>query len=1163
MGTMIQAAGVPGDAFDGHDGCNDYLNLSRPDVITGIHAAYLAAGSDWVETNTFGVNLTALGEYGLVEQAGEIAEAGARLARQAADAASTPDWPRYVVGSLGPGTKLVTLGQVGFAELRDSYQTATAGLLAGGVDAIQIETCQDLLQVKAAVIGARQAMADGGVVPIIVSVTIEANGAMLLGTPVEAAVATLRHLGIDALGLNCATGPDLMAAPLRQMSKLCPLPVVAMPNAGLPELGPNGAVYPLTPDDFASAMAGFAADLGLASVAGCCGTTPAHIAALRAVLPRGQAVGHRQVDVQNALSSLYEAVDVRQAITFLAVGERANAAGSKAFREAMMAQRWDDCVDIARRQAGAGAHLVDVCVDQVGSDGVADMSELVSRFATAVTSPLVLDSSKPSVLLAGLEHAPGRCLVNSVNLEDGEGPGSKYEQVMNAVTDHGAAVVALTIDEEGLATSRERKVSVARRLITELTTRWGLSLADIFVDLLTYPVTTGAEDARTAARDTLEAMRDVKAEFPGVGTILGVSNVSFGLSPGARVVLNSVFLDEARRAGLDAAIVDAAKIKPLHQIPDDLAQAARDLLWDDHTRVDDPLGAYMALFDEAGLGASPEAAQDALAGLPVGERLVRRIVDALPLGLDDDLDEALTSRDAVVVLNEDLLEGMRQVGDLFGAGKLQLPFVLASAEVMKKAVAHLEPHLAANRVDNPDRGTLVLATVAGDVHDIGKNLVDIIVSNNGYKVVNLGVRVTVDRIIDAALAEDADAIGMSGLLVKSAEVMADNLAELTRRGLADRFPVVLGGAALSRRYVDSLRPGYPQVYYAADAFEGLKVLEGVRGSVVKDAPTQPRHPARSTPSSRHPARNAVESQDLPEPDVRSSAGVKPQPTPSDAPDAPTDLPRSDVARGMAVPVPPFWGARRVEGLALRDIEPWLDYRALLLGRWGLRTERGGTFDDLLAANRTRLDGYLDRVRQDGLAQFAVAYGYWPCYSSGGDLVLLDPASKKEIARLNFPRQPRAPYLCIADYFRDEDEAAALGPDVIGLQLVTMGQAASKATAKLFEQDHYREYLELHGLTVQLAEATAEMWHAKVRAELGIGGADGTVDEILAHQAYQGERYSFGYPSCPDLEPRRVLADLLGADAIGVELTQTLLLVPEQSTDAIVVHHPEARYFSLH
>ena len=1115
MGTMIQAASLPVSALDG---CNDILNLTSPDTIKAIHGAYLAAGSDWVETNTFGVNLTALADYGLVDQAGQIARAGAALAREAADAATTPDWPRFVVGSLGPGTKLPTLGQVSFGALRDAYQTVTAGLLEGGVDAVQVETCQDLLQVKAAVIGARRAIAGAGrVVPVIVCVTIEANGAMLLGTPVEAAVAALRHLGIDALGLNCATGPDLMAGPLRQLSRICPLPVVAMPNAGLPELGTNGAVYPLTPDDFAQAMAGFASDLGLASVAGCCGTTPAHIAALRAALPRGRQVAARQVEVQEAVSSLYEAVDVRQDVSYLAVGERANASGSKAFREAMVARRWDDCVDIARRQGGAGAHLVDLCVDQVGSDGVADMSALVDRFATAVTSPLVLDSSKPSVLLAGLEHAPGRCLVNSCNLEDGDGPGSKYEQVMTAVTEHGAAVVALTIDEAGLATTRERKLAVARRLIGELTTRWGLTHSDIFVDLLTYPVSTGADDARGAARETLEAVRGLKAEFPAVGTILGVSNVSFGLAPGARVVLNSVFLDEARQAGLDAAIVDAAKIRPLHQIPGDLVQAARDLLWDDHTRADDPLAAFLALVDEAGAGqASSQIAQDTLAGLPVGQRLVRRIVDALPLGLEDDLDEALVSSDALAILNDDLLEGMRQVGDLFGAGKLQLPFVLASAEVMKKAVAHLEPSLKADRTDTPARGTLVLATVAGDVHDIGKNLVDIIVSNNGYKVVNLGVRVPIDKMVEAAIAEDASAIGMSGLLVKSAEVMADNLDELTRRGLADRFPVVLGGAALSRGYVDTLRPGYARVHYAADAFEGLRVLDAVRQGAKTPSPANPTGPGRPT---------------------------------SPRPDHAAELPRSQVVRGVPVPEPPFWGARHVNGLSLREVEPWLDYRALLLGRWGLRTEPGHTFDELLATNRARLDGYLDRIRQDGLAQFAVAYGYWPCFSSGGDVVLLEPASKTELARLEFPRQPRPPYLCIADYFRDEGEAAALGPDVIALQLVTMGAGASRATGALFEQDHYREYLELHGLTVQLAEATAEMWHTRVRAELGIGG--------------QGERYSFGYPSCPDLAPRRVLADLVGAGAIGVELTEGLQLVPEQSTDALIVHHPEARYFSLH
>ena len=1139
MGALIEDARLPVSAFGGHPGCNDMLTITCPDVIAGIHDAYLMAGADWIETNTFGANLTALAAHGLERRLAEINEAGARLARQRADTVATPDWPRYVVGSVGPGTKLPTLGQVGFAELRDTYRAQAEALIAGGVDALQVETCQDTLQAKAAVIGARQAVkAAGSGVPVIVCLTVEANGLMLLGTTVAAGLASMRHLGVAAIGLNCATGPDLMRPSLRELARTCPLPVVCMPNAGLPEPTPEGVRYPLTPGAFATTMAGFASAFGLASVAGCCGTTPEHIAAARAAIPRNGAIAPRHVSPADAVSSLYEAVDVRQDVNYLAVGERANVSGSKAFRQALQDGDVDGCVELAKHQPGA--HVVDLCVDQTGRDTPADMRVLASRFATALTQPVMLDSSKPEVLEAGLECLPGRAIVNSVNLEDP----AKYERTMAAVAEHGAAVVALTIDEAGLATARGRKLAVAERLMDDLTGRWGLQPEDVFVDLLTYPVTTGAADARRAAAETIEALRDLKSAHPRVGTILGVSNVSFGVKPAARVVLNSVFLDECRAAGLDAAIVDAAKILPLNRLRPDQVQAARDLLWDDHSRADDPLAAFMALFDDTVATKAPE---DSLAALPLEQRLVRRIVDAVAPDLEADLDEALTSRDALSILNDDLLEGMRQVGELFGQGKLQLPFVLASAEVMKKAVRHLEPALRTQQAGHGDgsRGTLVLATVAGDVHDIGKNLVDIIVSNNGYKVVNLGVRVPVDEIVTTALREDATAIGLSGLLVKSAEVMRDDLAELASRGLGGRFPVVLGGAALSRRYVESLSEDYPNVFYAADAFDGLRVLESL-------VPPVPPTPAGGTPVWAGGAAGRLPTPGG-HPDCASE--VTPgRPGPAGArrsrrqPKSALRSLRSDVERGGPVPVPPFWGARVVRGIGLDDVVEHLDVKALLTGRWGLRVGRGKSFGDLLEENCPRLDVHLKQIRDDGLADFQVAYGYWPAYSDGDDLVILKPSNRAE-RRFHFPRQTRPPYLALPDYFRDADEMASLGPDVVALQVVTVGPAASAATAKLFAADRYRDYLELHGLTVELAEALAQMWHVRVRSELGLASD-------------QGERYSFGYPACPDLAQRRALVDLVGGDAIGVTLTETFQLVPEQSTDALIVHHPQARYFSV-
>lgn len=1135
MGTMLQAHDLGLEDFQGLEGCNEVLNVTRPDVVSAIHAAYLAAGADCIETNTFGANLSALAEYDIADRITELAQAGARLARQAADAASSAQRPRFVLGSMGPGTKLPSLGHIGYAKLRDAYQRQAEAMVVGGVDAFQIETCQDLLQAKAAINGARRARELAGRdLPIFVNVTVETTGTMLLGSEIGAAVTALAALEIDAIGLNCGTGPTEMSKHLRHLSRHAAITLGCMPNAGLPELTPEGARYPMGPQEFSDYLAGYTNEFGLGLVGGCCGTTPEHIAVLAAAVA-GREPKERTPEVISAVSSLYAEVPLRQDTSYLSIGERTNANGSLAFREAMLAQNWSDCLKIAKQQSRSGAHLLDLCADYVGRDGVADISELASRIGTGVPLPVMLDSTEPEVIQAGLERLGGRCAINSVNFEDGDGPTSRFARMMPLVKEHGAAVVALTIDEEGQARTAAWKVKVAERLISELTTKWGLSVSDIIIDCLTFPIATGQEETRRDAIETLEAIRTVTQAHPGIHTTLGISNVSFGLNPAARQVLNSVFLHECVQAGLDSAIVPAARILPIARIPEEQRQVAEDLIYDRRREDYDPLTRFLELFEGVTTAANKEARAAELAALPVSERLQRRIIDGDPKGLEADLDAALAEKPGLSIINDDLLAGMKVVGELFGSGQMQLPFVLASAEVMKGAVRYLEPHL--DKADAGGKGKIVLATVKGDVHDIGKNVVDIILTNNGYSVVNLGIKQPVSAIIEAAVAEQADAIGMSGLLVKSTVVMRDNLAELNQRGLA-QFPVLLGGAALTRAFVEEdLNDLYHgEVRYARDAFEGLSLMEKVMA--VKHGV-----PGAALPE---PRRRRVVAKPRPVADVSDRAGM-----------------RSDVARGQDVPTPPFWGSRVVRGLKLADISGWLDERATFMGQWGLRGSADGpSYEDLVESDGLpRLRHWLDRIHTESLLEPAVVYGYWPCHSVGQTLVLGDPQDPaREVTRFDFPRQSRDRRLCLADFFRDEAEAAELGPDVIGLQLVTMGSSVAAATARLFEADAYRDYLELHGLSVQLTEALAEFWHARVRAELGLGG-DGEVSAMIRDQAYRGSRYSFGYPACPDLADRRKLVTLLEPERIGVELSAELQLHPEQSTDAIVVHHQEAKYFN--
>jgi 5-methyltetrahydrofolate--homocysteine methyltransferase len=1029
-----------------------------------------------------------------------------------------------------------------------------------------IETSQDLLQTKAAINGCKVAMAELGIrLPLFVEVTVETTGTMLMGSEINAALTALEPLEIDMIGLNCATGPQEMSEHLRQLSQHSTIPVMVMPNAGLPVLTATGASYPLGPEDLAIAHEQFVKEFGLSLVGGCCGTTPAHMSAVVKRLG-GKAPGTRAPQPEPGVASLYQHVSLTQDNTYLAIGERTNANGSRAFRDALLEGRIDDCVEIAKKQVRDGAHLLDVCVDYVGRDGVADIQEIVTKLASASTLPLVIDSTEPAVIKAGMELIGGRPVVNSVNFEDGDGPGSRFATVMPLVKEHGAAVIALTIDEEGQARTAVDKVRIASRLVDTLVDEWGLRVEDIIVDTLTFPIATGQEETRRDAIETIQAIKEITAKYPGLHTTLGVSNVSFGLNPASRMVLNSVFLNEATEAGLDTAIIDAAKIVPLATIPDEQRQVALDLIWDrreydaDGNVTYDPLSRMLEIFDGVDSAGLKDQRAAELAALPVTERLERRIIDGESKGLEGDLDLARDGGlSALEIINQHLLAGMQVVGQRFASGEMQLPFVLQSAEVMKAAVALLEPHM--EKTTEAGKGTMVLATVRGDVHDIGKNLVDIILTNNGYDVVNIGIKQNINDIIAAAEEHKADVIGMSGLLVKSTVVMKENLAELTSRGLAGRWPIILGGAALTRSFVEEdlaeLFPGV--VRYAKDAFEGLDLMEPLVAIARGANPDEVGLPPLK--KRIHPKSQLV----LTEPENMPA--------------------RSDVAFDNPVPAPPFWGTRIVKGMPLADFAAFLDERAIFMGQWGLkpgRGEGGATYEELVATEgKPRLRYWMDRLLSEKVMDPAVVYGYFPVVSEGDDVVVLhhgtdddgvlgvpgllapDGGSGGEIgterARFSFPRQRRDRHLCLADFVKSRESGQV---DVMAFQLVTAGANIDTFASGLFAGDSYRDYLELNGLAMQLTEALAEYWHSQIRAEWGFGSEDpANLDDILGVK-YRGARFSLGYPACPEMEDRKKVVELLNPGRIGVVLSEELQLHPEQSTDAFVFHHPEAKYFSV-
>lgn len=1147
-GSLVQVMDLTVDGdFDGCENCTEVLNRTRPDVVKSIHRAYLEAGSDVVQTNSFGGSPLTLAEFDLQDEAPLLNRRAAELAREVADEFAAADGrPRYVLGSIGPGTKLPSLGHMDYAPMEQALNVQATALLEGGVDGILIETCQDPLQIKAAINGVKDALVKTGRdVPIMVQVTVETTGTLLVGTDIAAAATILKAMDVATLGLNCATGPAEMSEHLRWLTSNFDGPVSVQPNAGLPELVDGQTAYPLGPDEMADWLRRFVTEDGVNLIGGCCGTRPDHIRAMDAMLRdcagEGQVrpvpASRNSVDWIPSAASLFQQVSLRQENAVLAIGERCNANGSKKFRELQAAGEWDACVAMGREQEREGSHAIDLCTAYVGRDEIADMSAVLTGLRGALTTPVVIDSTELPVLEAALQMYGGKAIINSFNFEDGEEPAAARLKLAKR---YGAAIIGLTIDEDGMAKTAADKLRITRRLYDFAVNQHGLEPSDLMIDPLTFTICTGNEDDRELGTATLDAIEQIAAEFPDIQIVLGLSNISFGLNAAARHVLNSVYLDHASRRGMTAAIIHVSKIRPLHMIPEEEVKTAEDLIFDRRAEGYDPLHAFMAIFE--GRKAKDEGARERPE--EVEERLKLRIVDGDRQGLDEDLAEAMEKYPPLEIINTHLLAGMKVVGELFGAGKMQLPFVLQSAETMKAAVAYLEPHM--EKTEGTEKGTIVLATVKGDVHDIGKNLVDIILTNNGYRVVNLGIKQPLQAIVDAAKTENADAVGMSGLLVKSTVIMRENLEEMSRAELD--VPVILGGAALTRKYVeeDCLNAyGGSGVAYARDAFDGLNLMNTIMDGEFDSHVQEQTRKREGRPSSRkkigEPATPAERPVDFEEITTR----------------------RNELNAGIEAPVPPFWGPRWLEEIDPRAVVPYLNETMLFQFQWGFRKagkSRAEYLDWAQKEVRPILHGVLDKVMAENILTPKAAYGYWPAAAEKNDLIVFDPVDQeREVTRFTLPRQSREGGLCIADFY---PEVSSGRRDVLGMQVVTMGTRASDVAQEWFQADKYQDYLYLHGLSVEMAEALAEFIHTRIRAELGYAAEDARDMHSLLKQGYRGSRYSFGYPACPNLADQEPLLKLLDAERIGIELSDEWQLHPEQSTSAIVVTHPQAKYFSV-
>ncbi len=1166
MGTYLQSLNLSIDDWGGpnFENCSENLLYTRPDAIEQVHTSFLEVGCDVIETNSFGGSEVVLSEFGIAGKTYDVNFRAAELAKRVASDFSTAAKPRFVAGSIGPGTKLPTLGHIGYVDLKNAYVEQVRGLIDGGSDLLIVETCQDLLQTKAALAAIFEHFRRTKVrVPVIAQVTIETFGTMLNGTEIAAALTALDPFPIDVIGMNCGTGPKQMAESLKYLCESSTLPVSVLPNAGLPEVKDGQQHYDETPESFVAQVEHFAKDFGANIVGGCCGTTPAH---LKMVVERLEGVSPkvRNPKPTPAASSIYFQQPYQQDASFLIVGERVNASGSKKMRDLLEAENWDGLVNLAKSQEKEGAHILDVNVDFVGRDGVADMNELVSRLVTNVKIPIMLDSTEWEKMEAGLQHAGGKCLLNSTNYEDGE---PRFLKVLELAKEYGAGVVGGLIDEAGMARTFDDKVRIALRAYKQAT-EFGIEPHDIFFDPLALPISTGIEEDRRNAEQTIAAIKEIHAQMPDANIILGVSNISFGLNPASRIVLNSIFLHECVEAGMNSAIVNASKILPLNRFNEREIEVALDLIYDrrkfeNDICVYDPLTEFTTLFE----GKTATSMKPDIANLPIEDRLKHHIIDGEKIGLEDSLKIALEQYPPLEIINTILLDGMKTVGDLFGSGQMQLPFVLQSAEAMKSAVKFLEPFM--EKAESTNKGTLVLATVKGDVHDIGKNLVDIILTNNGYRVINLGIKQPIDSILESLAATQADAVGMSGLLVKSTLVMRDNLEIMNERGI--RVPVILGGAALNRRYVDNdLIPLYAgELFYARDAFDGLHTMDlltnaesndrkarvAAAGSVLDAEIIEPQDSAIET---------ITDAEDLVGEDAKLGKAAARVSTRSTGDS--THTTRSDISTEVPITKAPFYGSKVVEITDLNKVFSFINETALFKGQWQYKQGKRSKEEYEAILQETVYPKFGEIKAQairEKLLEAKLVYGYFPCQSSGNDLVIYQDDKKTERMRFTFPRQPvdqrGGKNLCLADYFASVSSGRV---DVVAFDLVTMGRKASEHSAKLFKSDNYTDYLLFHGLSVESAEALAEMWHKRIREELGI--ADGDAPELakLFHQGYQGSRYSFGYPACPRLEDQEKLFELLQPERIGVELTEEFQLDPEQSTSAIVVHHPEAKYFNI-
>ncbi|MBL6802750.1 MAG: methionine synthase [Synechococcus sp. BS307-5m-G38] len=1173
-GTSLQGQDLTAEDFGGPEleGCNENLVITKPEAVKAVHRQFLEVGCDVIETDTFGAASIVLAEYGLEDKAFELNKRAAELAREMADAFSTPEKPRFVAGSMGPTTKLPTLGHIDFDTMRDSFREQAEGLIAGDVDLFIVETCQDVLQIKAALQGIEEAFeATGERRALMVSVTMETTGTMLVGTDIAAVVSILEPFPIDILGLNCATGPEQMKEHIRYLSEHSPFTVSCIPNAGLPENVGGVAHYRLTPVELKMQLMHFVEDLGVQVIGGCCGTTPSHIGSLAELAaelkPAQRSSRHgaaSEEDVRPALNydpaaaSIYGVTPYHQDNSFLIIGERLNASGSRKVRELLAEEDWDGLVSVARGQVKENAHVLDVNVDYVGRDGERDMHALVSRLVTNVNLPLMLDSTEWQKMEAGLKVAGGKCILNSTNYEDGD---ERFFKVLELARRYGAGVVVGTIDEDGMARTAEKKFAIAQRAYRDAL-EFGIPAHEIFYDPLALPISTGIEEDRLNGKATVDSIRLIRENLPGVHVVLGVSNVSFGLSPAARITLNSVFLADCCEAGMDAAIVSPAKILPLIKISEDHQTVCRDLIndnrrFEDGICVYDPLTELTKLFE--GVSAKEaRASGPSLADLPIEERLKQHIIDGERIGLEPALDEALGTYAPLQIINTYLLDGMKVVGELFGSGQMQLPFVLQSAETMKSAVAYLEPHMETAEGESTSKGKFLIATVKGDVHDIGKNLVDIILTNNGYEVVNLGIKQSCEAIVEAQREHGADCIAMSGLLVKSTAFMKDNLQAFNDAGID--VPVILGGAALTPRFVHKdCREVYDgQVIYGRDAFADLRFMDALMEAKGNNNWSNLDGFLVDGPSGVGLDPDEAESP------VESASAGEAVTTPK--PDLPVTTHRSEAVPAEPMPTAPFLGSSVISesDVNLQEVFAYLDRNALFAGQWQLRKTQQQSREEYEEMLREKADPvlqhWMDRCLNDSLLTPRAAYGYFPVGRDGNALRVFAPSGDQELGHFDLPRQRSGNRYCIADFFQDiADDGSPT--DVLPMQAVTMGEKASDVAQELFKGDQYSDYLYFHGLAVQMAEAMAEWVHARIRRELGFADPnDMPLRDVLA-QRYRGSRYSFGYPACPNVADSRQQLDWLGADRIGLSMDASDQLSPEQSTTALVALHSKARYFS--